>query len=234
MKPPVILFSLMYLVLSGCKKPAERISGNEVFGVPAKVAAGTVNPKLESVLPPGLQELDLGMSRDEVATSRTRFYQDEGPVVHGPNESTIEMHGRDPKTRKSSLPLDRLELGFSDETDALSDIWAKTEAGSAGPQVFETLVEGLVEVFGEPDKLAIVRDGRDFVLLWIAEENGSGIKLHFSDLPDYKPEIGLYVQTKHELTEENTGLNNWIAAAPAEGKTTALEFTRKFCAKAFP
>jgi hypothetical protein len=234
MKPPVILFSLMSLVLPGCKKPAERFSGNEVFGVPAMAAAGTTNPKLGSVLPPGMQELDLGMSRDEVATSRARYYRHEGAVVHGLNESTIEMHGRDPQTRSSRLPLDRLELSFSDETDALSRIWAKTEAGSAEPQVFEALVEGLVELFGEPDKLAKVQDGRDFVLLWIAEENGSGIKLHFSDLPDFKPGIDLYVQTKHGLTEENSGLNNWIAAAPAEAKTTALEFTRKFVAKAFP
>jgi hypothetical protein len=52
------------------KKPADRFSGDEVFGVPATVAAGTTNKKLESALPPGLQELDLGMSRDEVADSR--------------------------------------------------------------------------------------------------------------------------------------------------------------------
>ena len=234
MKTPAIFLGLMCLAISGCKKPADRFSGDEVFGVPATVAAGTTNKKLESVLPPGLQELDLGMSRDEVADSRARHFTKVGPLVHGPNESTIEMHGYDSAAQTSSLPIDRVELGFGDDTEALSNIWAKTEAGSARPQDFETLVEGLVEVFGEPAKLAKVREGRDFVLLWIAGVNGSGVKVLFSDSPDFRPTIDLYVQTKHGLTEENSGLNQWIAAAPAEGNITALEFTRKFIAKAFP
>lgn len=234
MKTPAIFLGLMCLAISGCKKPADRFSGDEVFGVPATVAAGTTNKKLELALPPGLQELDLGMSRDEVADSRARHFTEVGPLVHGPNESTIEMHGYDPGAQTSSLPIDRVELGFSEETDGLSDVWASSEAGRARPQDFETLVEGLVEVFGEPAKLAKVREGRDFVLLWIAGVNGSGVKVLFSDSPDFRPTIDLYVQTKHGLTEENSGLNQWIAAAPAEGNITALEFTRKFIAKAFP
>ena len=234
MKPPVILLGLMCLAISGCKKTSQRFSGAEVFGVPSLVAAGTTNEKLKSVLPPGLQELDLGMTRDEVADSRARFYQDEGPVVHGLNESTIEMHGYEPTAQASSFPIDRLELSFSDDTETLSEIWARSEWGTAKPEVFETLVEGLVEVFGEPTKLAKVQGDRDFVLLWIAGENGSGVKVHFSDSPDFRPTIDFRVQGKHELTEEDSGLNKWIAAAPAEGDISAMEFTRKFIAKAFP
>lgn len=234
MKTPAIFLGLMCLAITACRKSADRFSGDEVFGVPATVAAGTTNKKLESVLPPGLQELDLGMSRDEVADSRARHFTKEGPVVHGPNESTIEMHGYDREAQTSSIPIDRVELGFSEETDGLSDVWARSEAGIARPQDFETLVEGLVEVFGEPAKLAKVREGRDFVLLWIAGENGSGVKVFFSDSPEFRPTIDFYVQTKHGLTEEDSGLNQWIAAAPAEGNITALEFTRKFIAKAFP
>lgn len=233
-KSSVFLLGLACFAMAGCKKPAERFTGNEVFGVPARVAAGTINEKLKSVLPPGVQELDLGMSRDEVAKSRARFFKDTGPVVHGLNESTIEMHGYDNKTQTSSFLIDRLELGFSDETEALSEIWARSEFGNPKPETMISLVEGLVEVFGEPTKLAKVRDGRDFIMLWIAGENGSGIKVHLSDAPDFKPTIDFYVQTKHGLSEEDSGLNKWIASAPAEKEANALEFTRKFIQKAFP
>lgn len=40
MKPPVIPMSLMRLV-PDCKKSAERYSGDEVFGMPATLTAGT-------------------------------------------------------------------------------------------------------------------------------------------------------------------------------------------------
>ena len=48
--------------LIGCGKRSGVYEGSELFAVPALEDAGSGNSKLEEVLPPGIQELDLGLA----------------------------------------------------------------------------------------------------------------------------------------------------------------------------
>lgn len=229
----VLPFLLVGFGLVGCGKKSEVYEGVEVFGVPAREGAGSSNATLDSVLPPGLQELDLGMTRKEVAEARKAHYQETGPTVHGPNESTIELHQFDLKTHSSGIPIDRVELGFARESDLLSSIWARSEYGVAKPADFETLVKGVVEVFGEPKKMVRVPSKDVYALLWEAEETGSGVKLMYRKMEGGRPTVDFHVQSKYGLTEADSGLNKWIAGEAAVSGMTALEFTKEFASKSF-
>lgn len=221
------------LLLVGCGKKSEVYEGTEIFGVPASEDAGSSNAALASVLPPGLQELDLGMTREDVAEARKAHYQESGPTVHGPNQSIIELHEFDFKAKKSGLPIDRVELGFGADNDLLGDIWARSEYGVAKPADFETLVNGVVEVFGEPKKMVRVPAHNVYAILWEAEENGSGIKVMMRKSEDFRPTLDFYAQSKHDLTEENSGLNKWLKNEAAVSDMSALEFTKEFIGKYF-
>jgi hypothetical protein len=56
------------IAISACENKSKVYQGTEVFGVPAPEHRGPENAKLKEVLPPGVQELDLGMT----CTNQTR------------------------------------------------------------------------------------------------------------------------------------------------------------------
>jgi hypothetical protein len=64
-----------------------------------------------------------------------------------------------------------------------------------------------------PSLAAEIRQDRDCVLLWVNEKTGSGVMVHLGDPADLCPTIDFHVETKHGLTEAESGLNKWIAAA---------------------
>ena len=170
-------------------------TGLHAFGFPAVQEYRPHLEKLEALLPKGVTDVALGMSKQELKAARAKHIVPDS--FDGPPGGTLEMHGKD-------VALDRNSFWAGGKDDRLGQISLWSENTRITRDQCLALGQSLQGIYGKPTYVFELKAGRDIGFRWI--KDGKSVILLLRADPDIYPTAQLWIDGPERLALEGIPL----------------------------